>query len=253
MNTEKVCDRFLSLFFPKRCGFCGKVIEPQYEMCESCESLPFEIKGEICPFCGTGKEYCTCKKKRNSFDGVVAPFYYEDGAKSAIWRLKFDGREEIASFLALYLRKSIDEKYSEIVFDEITFVPISKSQKKDKPYNHSELLANELSKTMNIPVRDYIVKLFDTPSQHSLKESKRKGNVFGVFDVKNATEKPTFSTRAVGEFSPEGKTILLCDDVKTTGSTLDECAKMLKLNGAKAVYCVTAAITKKTFSVDKEK
>ena len=101
------------------------------------------------------------------------------------------------------------------------------------------MLANELSKRLNLPVRNYLVKLYDTKQQHTLKESLRSGNVLGIFDV---DEK---------EYSPEGKTVLLCDDVKTTGATLNECAKMLKLHGAKDVKCVTATITKK--QVDKSK
>ena len=78
-----------------------------------------------------------------------------------------------------------------------------------------------------------LVKLYDVPRQHTLPGNKRRGNVFGIF----ATAK---------EFSYlDGKTILLADDIKTTGSTLSECAKMLKIAGAKEVCAVTAAIAKR--------
>ncbi len=84
-----------------------------------------------------------------------------------------------------------------------------------------------------MPCREMLVKLYDVPRQHTLPGNKRRGNVFGIF----ATAE---------EFSYlDGKTILLADDIKTTGSTLSECAKMLKNSRRKEVCAVTAAIAKK--------
>lgn len=85
---------------------------------------------------------------------------------------------------------------------------------------------------LEIPLKNVLIKLFETESQHTKNIRNRSGNVFGVYDIKaNADVK--------------GKTILLVDDIKTTGSTLNECAWILKIRGAKEVYCVTAAVTGK--------
>jgi len=76
-----------------------------------------------------------------------------------------------------------------------------------------------------------LVKLYETRAQRTLKAGERSGNLAGVFDVTDP--------RRV-----RGKTVLLCDDIITTGTTLNECARMLLLNGAEEVLCLTAAATK---------
>ena len=131
------------------------------------------------------------------------------------------------------MAKTVKEQYGEKKFDIITFVPFSKAEKHDRDFNQSELLAKRLGEELCLPCREMLVKLYDVPRQHTLPGTKRRGNVFGIF----ATAE---------EFSYlDGKTILLADDIKTTGSTLSECAKMLKIAGAKEVCAVTAAIAKR--------
>ena len=161
------------------------------------------------------------------------------GAREAVLRMKYAVNYQSAEYLAEKMADCVRERYCDVQFDEIAFVPFSKKQKRIREENQSEMLATELGKLLGLPVRSYLVKLYDTRQQHTLKESLRSGNVLGIFDVDDK------------EHSPEGKTILLCDDVKTTGATLNECAKMLRLAGAKDVKCVAATITKK--QVDKSK
>ncbi len=90
-------------------------------------------------------------------------------------------------------------------------------------------MANELSALTGIPVLDALECIYDTPSQHSLSGLYRKGNVFGIYDVKCKDE-------------IKDKNILLVDDVKTTGASLDECAKMLRIFEAQSVSCITFAV-----------
>ena len=83
-----------------------------------------------------------------------------------------------------------------------------------------------------MPCYTLLEKLYETESQHTLSARARTGNVFGVFEACNLE-------------NVQGKTVLLVDDIKTTGATLSECAKMLKLGGAEAVYTVTFAVTRR--------
>lgn len=231
MNIAAVKESALNILFPKRCKYCGDIIVPEKTLCDNCrDNLP-KIKEPVCVLCGHSKEDCKCKKHKNEYRAVVSPFYYESGIIKAIHRFKFDCREYMADVLANDMAETVGREYSGVEFDFITFVPFSKAEKKKREFNQSELLANKLSEILDLPSKDILVKLYDTKSQHTLKQKDRKGNVFGIYDVKE-------------DFKPEGKTILLVDDIKTTGATLSECAKMLKLNGADTVYCVTAAITK---------
>ena len=244
MNKEKISDCLSYIFFANHCRLCGKVIDRHHQLCSECERGEFRIEGEICPLCGFSKTDCVCKGKKHSYSAICAPYYYQGGAKKAVLRIKYALREENAVYLAQQMADCVKLHFASVEPDEITFVPMTEKQLSEREENQSELLARQVGKILGLPVRKYLVKKFDTKPQHSLKEALRSGNVLGVFDV--IPEKNRSQT-----FTPEGKTVLLCDDVKTTGATLNECAKMLKLNGAKQVICVSAAITKK--QVDKNK
>lgn len=232
MNKDKIkkyLNNVLWIFFTNRCTYCGEFIDKNKTLCDDCaENLPV-IKGEKCRYCGAEKSRCKCKKHKLNFDGITAPFYYEDGIKSAVKRLKFNRKIFLADILSTDMVKAIKTDFSDKSFDFICFVPFSKAQLVTRMYNQSELLAENISLKMNIPLKRVMVKLFETKSQHKMSMRSRKGNVFGVYDVKNPEE-------------VKGKTILLVDDVKTSGSTLDDCATILKIRGAAEVYCVAAAI-----------
>lgn len=249
--SNRAVGLILNAFFPNRCRICGKVIALRDTVCEECGRGDFFITGEICPLCGFEKDDCVCKKHKNSYSAVCAPFYYSGGAKQSVLRLKYGNGDFYAKNLAFYMAECVRKNYSDLHIDEIAFVPMTKRQQLERGFNQSELLANEISKLLSLPVRKYLVKCFETKPQHSLKENLRKGNVLGAFDIGTVYEKPSFTDRSVEECTPEGKTILLCDDIKTTGSTLNECAKMLTINGAENVVAVCAAITKK--QVDKNR
>ncbi len=199
-------------------------------LCDDCrENLP-AIKEEKCKYCGVGKSRCNCKKHKSGYDGITAPFYYEAGIKRSIQLLKFNNKSFLADILAEDMANCVLSDFKDLKFDFICFVPFSISQKLKRTYNQSELLAESLSKKLNIPLKPVLLKLFDTRSQHDMGIKYRKGNVFGIYDIKENVE-------------IKGKTVLLVDDVKTSGATLDDCAWILKIRGAEKVYCVTAALT----------
>lgn len=225
-------DFVLWLVFTKHCRYCNKLITKNEDLCEDCkESLP-RIEGERCNFCGAGKERCACKKHRMKHDGITAPFYYEGGIKESLKLLKFNNKSHLAFTLAEDIAKSVQKDFEGVQFDFICFVPFSNMQKLERNYNQSELLAEHLSERLKIPVKNALVKLFDVKTQHDMANQSRKGNVHGIYDVKYG-------------FSVTGKTILLVDDIMTTGETLNNCAVILKIRGAEKVYCATAAITAK--------
>lgn len=222
-------ERILWIFFTNKCRYCGEILDKDEILCKDCsENLPV-IKGEKCKYCGAEKSRCDCKKHKLGFDGITAPFYYDGSIKKCISRFKFGNKLVSGAVLAEDMAGAVKEDFGDKKFDFICFVPFSKIQKLKRNYNQSEILAENLSKELNIPLHNVLVKLFETKAQHKMSSRKRKGNVFGVYDVKNGA-------------NVKGKTILLVDDVKTSGSTLDDCAWILKIRGASEVYCVTAAI-----------
>lgn len=238
--TSHIKDTVLWLFLTEHCKYCNTLIDKGEKLCADCvKNLPV-IDGERCRFCGAEKERCGCKKHRMGYDGITSPFYYEGGIKRGIQKFKFNSKEHIACTLAEDMVKCVKSDFTDIKFDFICFVPFTPSQKISRNYNQSELLAEHISKMLNIPLKRVLVKLFDTDTQHSKNVRNRIGNVFGVYDIKDGA-------------NVKDKSILLVDDIKTTGATLNECSWMLKIRGAKSVYCVTAALTGKIITENKNK
>ncbi|MBO5332625.1 MAG: ComF family protein [Clostridia bacterium] len=227
---KPIKETLLWMFFTKHCLYCNKVVDRKSDVCEDCrENLPI-IKDEKCKYCGVEKIRCNCKNHRKGYDGISAPFYYEKNIRESIRLLKFNGKDFIANQLSDDMAESVKSDFKDIVFDMICFVPFSKGNKLTRKYNPSELLAKHLSKKLEIPLKPTLTKLYENENQRNLSMMERIGNVFGVFDV-------------VEDADIKDKTILLVDDVKTTGATLSNCAWILKIRGAKNVYCATVAIT----------
>lgn len=227
----KMLNNFISyLIFGNHCKYCGELINFGESLCLRCKNDLPRITGEKCLFCGAGKDRCRCKKAKMKYDGVCAPFYYEKTVETAIRRYKFADKPYIAKTLAEDLAETVKNDFGKIKFDFIDYVPFSESQKAKRKYNPAQNLAAELSKILGIPVCHVLVKPFETQTQHTSGALYRRGNVAGAYDVASNTDLT-------------GKTVLLADDIKTTGSTLNECARVLKIAGAKGVYCAVAALT----------
>ncbi|MBR6702614.1 MAG: ComF family protein [Clostridia bacterium] len=223
-----------SLFslFPRHCPYCDVRIPGSRMLCEECENNLPRIAGEICSACGREKKVCTCKKSANYFTALAAPFYYEGAVRSGIHRFKFRGAGLNARAYASEMAETVRGRYPGIDFDYITEVPVTKRALRERGYNQCSLISKNLSELLGIPFRPGILKkIYETEKQHGLNYYLRRGNLTGVFD----SDSP-------GEI--KDKTILLCDDISTSGETLNECAKMLWLYGAKDVYCITLALTK---------
>lgn len=226
--------KLLSIYalFPKRCVFCGELISPHREYCDSCATQISVVDLPICPKCGRGKPHCSCRSHSRFYDRLSAPYYYERAVRNGIHRLKFRGNKRNSSFFARRMCEAYARDYSDLHFDYSACVPSTAWAVKERGYNQSELLAKSVSERLGVEYcAGMLVKLYETTSQHSIGVLRRKGNLTGVFDV-------------APQFNVEGKSILLIDDVATSGETLDECAKMLYLHGAKSICCLTIALTK---------
>lgn len=231
---KRILKALAKAFYPQRCAYCGTVISHDELMCDDCsEDLP-RIVGDVCIKCGREeKKECNCKKAENYYNGIAAPFYFSDNVRTGIHAFKFRNSPANAEAYGVEMAETVKNRFGDIRFDYITEVPTTQKSLKERGYNQCFLLAQEVScKTGIEHKRDVLTKLYETDKQHGLKLFLRKGNLTGVFDVNNPAD-------------VVNKTILLCDDISTTGETLNECAKMLWLYGAKEIYCISVALTKK--------
>lgn len=213
----------LWLIFPKRCAVCSKLIEKDKHLCKVCEENIERIH-KICTVCASEKKLCMCKWRVFHFSGATSVFNYGEYSKQAVNNFKFRGNGEIAYFLSEEMYKSVQKDFENIKFDLVVSVPMNSFKKFLKGFNHSDKLAILIAKKLSVPYRDVLKKVKTAKSQHKLSYKERRENVKGMF----ASEKIS------------AKNVLLVDDIRTTGATLDECARVLMFAGAYSVYCVTA-------------
>ncbi len=218
------------LFFPDRCAICHKVIPKDTKVCKICRKTAPVIRGETCHLCAMPEKECTCKKHSRYYKALTAPFVYNGVLKTGIHYWKFENYTASTSFFAEMIAASVKEKFHDVNFDYITFIPQTANEMTDRGYNQTELLADALGKKLNIPVATLLIKLFETKRQHNTPVLFKSGNVTGVFEC-------------VQPEKIKNRNILLIDDIKTSGNTLNECAKMLRLHDAASVYCAVIATT----------
>lgn len=228
MNS--LCKRVLYWFFPRRCALCGEVVEINNRLCDDCMKNP-KIADKPCYKCGKDKSRCDCKNSHHTpeYERIVAPFYYEGNVIKAVHRFKFSSRRELCNGMSDEMVKVILNEYKDVRFDYVTYVPMSKKREKKRGYNQSLLLAKCISEKIGVPLLDTFYKAYENPPQRNQTARMRRANIFGAFDVHE-------------DLDVADKTFLIVDDVKTTGSTLSECAAVLDSYGAYKSYCISFAI-----------
>ena len=221
----------VSAVFPNTCAACHTIIDENEFLCDYCMAMLEDCGAyKMCIKCGLPKEECRCKKDVYFFDGVISAFFRETTAKNAMYDFKFRKNERVSRYFAERMALSVKQNYSDINFDFVTFVPMSNKAKKKRGYNQSELIAKDLAEILKLPFKcDLLKSHHKKRSQFKLNAKQRRENVKDIFYCDNELD---------------GQTVLLVDDIKTTGATLNECAKVLLSIGADKVYCVTGLISR---------
>lgn len=211
-------ENIISALFPKRCIFCKKTVKPSLNVCPECFGKLSFNKNEISP-----EAY-----NKHEFDCCVSPFFYEGLVREGIIAYKFRARENSAEAFAEFLEKTVRNQYDIKNIVCVTAVPLSRAEKAKRGYNQSEIFAKKLAKKLAIPYSETLIKIKDIKPQRTLGKKERHENVKGAFEAKDTVK----------------GTVLLCDDIITTGATLDSCAEALKKVGAEKVLCAAIASTR---------
>ena len=223
-------DKILSFVYPCRCPCCGQ-LQGTAEPCDDCRNdLANQfVTGKVCKYCGLEKQYCQCSQYHYLFEGVTAPYYNRDTAQRGVYMLKFHNAPYAAEFFGNKMAENFKYRFPKAKIDFICIVPSSKKNNLKNLYDKNELLAKVCAEKLGLKlIITALEKIKETEKQHKLSHDRRQANVKGAY---KATERF------------DGKTVLLIDDIKTTGYTLNECAKQLRLAGAEKVYCLTALVT----------
>ncbi|HEX3038561.1 MAG TPA: ComF family protein [Oscillospiraceae bacterium] len=218
MRVKERFNRLMDYLFPPHCIFCDKVISAGKKVCDKCSQ-------EIKPI--NSVKRINLKECGQTISCVI-PYPYQDHVRNSIIQFKFHGKKQFAVYYAKIMVEEIVKSFSTLHIDIVTCVPISKQRMKIRGYNQSELIAKELVKLLNLSYQSLLIKGTDNKEQHKLSMRERQKNVKGVYEVINPDK-------------IVGKTILLIDDIVTTGATISECAKVLFGANAKEVICAAVA------------
>ena len=210
-------NKIIDAFFPPRCLLCKRIIKSNKIFCDHCSARVKQI---------VNKEQINFKYGKQYFDKCVAGFYYQKPMSDIVCNFKFKKTWNKTRALARILEKIVTVNYKGYAIDIITFVPET-----DKSKKHALLLARETARQLNRQSRPLLKKICNNKTQHSLGRLERLNNIKNVYVLKE-------------DIDVHGKNIILIDDIVTTGSTLNECARMLKLAGANAVLCAAICTTK---------
>ena len=222
------------LFNPDwRCLNCGREIFGKEKFCKDClDSLPVN-DGYICGHCGRAviapENYCTtCKNNLVALDKCRSYFVYKKPVSNLIQRLKYSNQRYLVDYFANCLKFVYLQNYFNA--DYLVFVPMTEKSEKRRGYNQSKLLAEALSRLTEVPVFYGLIKKSETKRQVTLGRKERLKNLQDSFRVKDKK-------------SVVDKTLVIIDDVTTTGATAEVIAEALKRAGAKTVYLITVAST----------
>ena len=222
--------QLLDWIFPPFCCNCCQI---GYEICPQCFSqIPVLTGKQTCSICGkviqSGSVCTDCLQKRPAFDQLKAWAAYQGITQTIIKQIKYGRRIGLVPYLAQPLAKTI--RGWGLKLDFLVPVPLGKQRRRNRGFNQSELIARAIAKMIDIPVRpNALARIRETRTQVGLAAEERKTNIKDAFQADPAICK--------------GKTILLIDDIATTGATLNECAKTIRQVGAENVYCFTVART----------
>ncbi len=208
---HRECAKKIRYVKPPTCIKCGKSLKGVYADGEFCED---------------------CAKIKHAYDRGFSVFEYRS-VSGSIYRFKYMGRQEYADFYANATKKVLGKKLKELGIDLIMPVPMYSRKAAERGYNQAEVYAGRLSKLLDIPMRsDLVVRTRNTLPMKNLDVRGRRNNLKKAFNIQRNDVK--------------FKCVLIIDDIYTTGSTIDEISRLLRMAGVKKVYFLTLAIGQTT-------
>lgn len=234
---------FLELLFPRVCPLCGDILikrntskENPY-VCKKCEHKLMIIEEPRCIRCSRpvdileGALCSFCREKRHRYDGGLALAIHDDGARKAIYDLKFSNLKDNADFIGFEMARQIGPTVLKWHADAIIPIPLHPKRLHQRGFNQTQLVAEKFTEFLGSdspPVDpEFLVRSVNTKPQKELGTKERAKNIRGAFQA-----------AAPGKY----KKIILFDDIYTTGSTLSEAGRVAKAAGVETVLFLTISI-----------
>jgi len=235
MKITRPFNIITDMIYPRICPVCNEIMPLGCtDAHPGCMQRLTYADEPYCVRCGKpveeDEEYCAdCVRISHLYDEGRAALIYDEYASKSIYRFKYNKKREFAAFYAKVMYERLGRKIRSWEADAIVPVPVHRSRLKKRGYNQAQLIAKELSKRLGIPVLDtLVIRTGATGAQKELGAAARQNNLKKAFKV----------TRNVVELD----TVLIVDDIYTTGATVDAMAGCLKGAGVNRVYFVTLCI-----------
>jgi ComF family protein len=238
MELAAVIPTVLDLVFPRECAGCGAPAgRDARHFCWDCLAQLEFITDRFCSLCGdpvdgmVENEFtcAACHDRKPHFDRARSVARYRGHLRDALQTFKYNHATHLSVDFVPLLAGCVKANWDERAFDAVTFVPLYPRRERERTYNQAALLAGGLARALDVPLLGGCLRrMRPTATQTNLSAPQRRKNIHGAF----VAEKKRWI---------EGRSLLLVDDIMTTGATVDECAKILKKGGAAKVYVVTVA------------
>jgi competence protein ComFC len=228
---------FVSLFYPSFCAACSDSVEPGEYLCRVCADEAPRLRPPFCAKCsqafpGAITDIFTCANCQNRtlhFEAAVSAYRSRGVVRQVMHDFKYGRQVHLRHVLAGWLIKALeDPRLAGRRFDLIVPVPLHPARKRERGFNQAELLAQALSRASGIRLQPALQRTRYTTTQTQFDRAERMENLKGAFRLRRGS-------------NVQDLRVLLVDDVLTTGSTLSECAAVLKKAGALSVHAATAA------------
>lgn len=228
---------FISLFYPANCELCGEPIASDEYLCGGCGEKSPKIAAPFCakcsePFPGAITQEFTCANcahRTLDFDAAVSAYRSRGVVRVVMLRFKYGGDLHLRHPIGQWLLEAMDDsRLYHRTFDIIVPVPLHPTRQRERGFNQAELLAKILSVNRRLPVLSALERIRYTTTQTAFDRAERMENLRGAFRLRK-------------NIVVRDSRVLLVDDILTTGSTLSECARVLREAGAQSVYAITAA------------
>ena len=230
---NKMVGRITQLLFPLRCPVCDEIVRPRGEkICTGCMDKLKLLTPPWCMRCGKKLleegEFCyDCKNRKHEFVRGRALYEYES-ASSSIYRFKYGNRQEYADFFGEEIVKYLGDFIRQVQPDALIPIPLHKKRLAKRGYNQAALLAKAIGEYSGVPVKDkLLVRIKNTTPLKLQNPSERQNNLKKAFNISENDVKLNIT--------------VVIDDIYTTGSTIDEAARVLKAAGVQKVYFITLA------------
>jgi competence protein ComFC len=237
LRTPELLEAAISLLYPPTCAVCAKHVPAGEHLCKSCEAHIVPISRPFCETCSQPFDGCidavftcaNCADRTIYFVSAVAAYRGRGLVRDVIHEFKYNRQIHLRHLVGRWLGAALDdERLRDICFDVLVPVPLHAARQRERGFNQATLLAQLLSEQSSIPCRPVLKRIRYTTTQTALDRSERMENLHNAFRLRRNAD-------------VRGLRVLLIDDVLTTGSTLSECARVLRRAGATCVYAATVA------------